>query len=53
MKVIIELNEYMKIENGSDENTINIIIDHPEISGCSTSVNIDDLKLALRKMTAK
>jgi hypothetical protein len=49
MKVIIELSENVKLENNiEDENLVNIYI--TGIGGC---VNIDDLKLALRKLTAK
>lgn len=52
MKVIIELNE-IKIE--SHENAEFVILDinlHHHPSGRIVA-NIDDLKLALRKMTAK
>jgi hypothetical protein len=49
MKVIIELNENVKLEiNESDESLVNIFI--AGIGGC---VKIEDLKLALRKLTAK
>jgi len=49
MKVIIELNNFVKSEmNSTDENEV-IVYVH-EIQGYCT---IDDLKIALRKLTAK
>ncbi len=52
MKVIIELSE-IKIENHNDPEYVILDINlHHHPSG-RVIANIDDLKLALRKMTAK
>lgn len=54
MKVIIELNQFMSIENHpecSDE--ILVCIDRNLERSRSVSVSIEELKTALRKMTAK
>lgn len=58
MKVIIELNDYASIETSENENLVNLIVKSPErLDGNhyinEALVNIDDLNLALRKMTAK
>lgn len=49
MKVIIELSENVRIENvASDDDLVRIVVrDHHDI------VKIDELKIALRKLTAK
>jgi hypothetical protein len=55
MKVIIEMNEYVSIESVADSpNEVKIIFKN--VDGQSyvyDVVGIEDLKLALRKMTAK
>jgi len=54
MKVIIELNDTVSIESYNNKE-IKIIIKNTEYRDARTSniCNIDDLRLALRKLTAK
>lgn len=54
MKVIIEFNDKLCIKNSENYNEIIIVLNH----GANTNrveaiVNIDDLKVALRKLAAK
>ncbi len=55
MKVIIELNENVSLESAEDDNLINIKFNNtfPEARSISRLININDLNVALRKMTAK
>lgn len=56
MKVIIELNEHVSIENdltNEDNIVIKFVIGEGEESSAFARCKIDDLKLALRKLTAK
>ena len=56
MKVIIELNSYISLELIEDDvlnHQIRIWFEKDTVNRTSAAVNIDDLKLALRKMTAK
>lgn len=54
MKVIIELNKDCSIETiPQNDNEVKIIIHDDEDNPAYAIVNIDELKLALRKMTAK
>jgi hypothetical protein len=53
MKVIIELNEDVSLIS-LDSECVTITIDYEShLNSLSATVNIDDLKLALRKLTAK
>ena len=54
MKVIIELNENVRLESIEGDKEINIVLyDDSGSYLYGRPVNVDDLKLALRKMTAK
>lgn len=56
MKVIIELNEHVSIEsasNNEEEVIIKFVIGEDEESSAFARCKIDDLKLAIRKLTAK
>ena len=54
MKVIIELSNYVFLESYENENEnevyISVCLEGVKLT---SAVNIDDLKIALRKMTAK
>jgi hypothetical protein len=54
MKVIIELSKEVAIDNVDDnEKEVRILLSIAGKTCAYAIVNIDDLKLALRKMTAK
>jgi len=53
MKVIIELDENVSICSANNEDEVGILIKPNSSNGLVAYVKIDDLKLALRKMTAK
>ena len=53
MKVIIELNEDVLIESVSIETDLRICFKTQGIISSCAIVSIDDLKLAIRKLTAK
>jgi hypothetical protein len=53
MKVIIELNNNIAIESTDNENIVRLIFDYGCTSEVREDVVIDDLKLAIRKLTAK
>lgn len=56
MKVIIELNNFISLEMIEDDilsDQVRIWFTHEKMHTTSAAVKIDDLKLALRKMTAK
>ena len=52
MKVIIELSNNVFLESTENENEVYIMV-QAEGTSISSAVNIDDLKVALKKMTAK